>query len=559
MSLTRVRWLTAVCLSLGITPLCQAQEVWRPVARSVAPAVIASAGSPPANAAPPVVTIGKPIAIASSAPTMSPPALPVVVRAAHQGGTIIRGQAPDLDSGSPYPPPVLTAPGGMIAPGVAVAAGPYTSQEVGRFNAPAMDGVTIPQIEMAPSPTSGDPVYSTPAGVATLPPPPPVTIPAVTIGLPRGQETRTVSATMPAVGPVDPPPPSASDLGTAPPQPIGSYSPYSISNQPDSVAPPGVVPPPADITPGVATDRAVAPGFWEKCRHLFDFGDRGTSSGRCSFQSDHSFDAISSPVTMPFYAEDPRSLTEVKPIFIYQRIPGNTPNFGGGNVTFFGTQARLAVTERFSVVMSELGYLWLDPRNPVDPAQRGSGFSEIKIGPKYTFLRNCDTGTLGAFGVNFELPVGSGKNFQNTGSASIDPYFSFAQSFGRLPAGFGSLNFMNTTGYSASVDRTRSEFFYTQLHLDYNVANANKFFPLVELNWLHYTSSGNRGDLGTEGADLINLGSSTRQGKDYVSLAGGLRYRFTDNIQAGAAVEVPTTRETGLSSYRLTFDVIFRY
>ena len=558
MNLTRIRWLTAVCLSLGITPLCKAQDVWRPVARSVPPTVIASTRSAPKPVAPPTVTLGRPIAIATS----SRPSTPVqqIVQTPRQGA-IVRGQAPDLDTGSPYPPPVPTPTQGMIppTPGVLMAEGPYSSQEAGQFNPPAMVGVTIPQLDMPQTPTTGEQIYPTNLATATLPPAPPTYIPAVTVGLPRGGETRTVSATIQASGPTDPPPPSSSDLGTAPPQPTGYSVPLSVSNQPDSVPPPGVVPPPADLSPGVATDRAVAPSFWENCRNLFTLGDRGHSNGRCSFQSDHSFDALSSPLTMPFYAEDPRSLTEVRPIFLYQRIPSNAANFGGGSVTFFGTQARLALTERFSIVMSELGYLSLDPSNPVAPAVKGSDFSEIKIGPKYTFLRNANSGTVGAFGMNFELPVGSSKNFQNTGSLSIDPYFSFAQTFGRLPAGFGSLNFMSTTGYSFSIDKARSEFFYSNWHLDYNVANANKFFPFIELNWLRYTSSGRNTNVGTEGADLINFGSSTRRGKNYISTATGLRYRFNENIQVGAGIEVPLSRERGLNDYRLTFDVIFRY
>lgn len=554
MSLTRVRWLTAVCLSLGITPISQAQEVWRTVARSVPPIVIASTGSAPKPVDPPTVTLGTPIAIATSSRPSSATS-PVV--GTTRPSAIVRGQAPDFDSGSPYPPPV-PAPTISPRPGVLVVEGPYTTREAANFNPPAMAGVTIPQIEMQQTPTTGEQVYPTNTSAATLPPAPPIYVPTVTIGIPHRGETRTVSATMQAGGPIDPPPPSSGDIGTAPPQPTGSFLPHTVSNPPDGVPPPGLIPP-ADLSPGVATDKSVAPSFWENCRNLFSFGDRGHSNGRCSFQSDHSFDSLSSPMTLPFYAEDPRALTEVRPIFLYQRIPGNAANFGGGSVTFFGTQARLALTERFSIVLSELGYLSLDPSNPVAPATKGSDFSEIKLGGKYTFLRNGNTGTVGAFGMNFELPAGGSKNSQNTGSLSIDPYFSFGQTFGRLPSGFGSLNFLSTTGYSFSIDNARSEFFYSNLHLDYNVANANKFFPLIELNWLRYTSSGHHTDVGTEGADLINFGSSTRRGKNYISAATGLRYRFNECIQVGAAIEAPLSRERGLSDYRLTFDVIFRY
>src|SRR5262245_64994375 len=158
-----------------------------------------------------------------------------------------------------------------------------------------------------------------------------------------------------------------------------------------------------------------------------------------------------------------------------------------------------------------------------------------------------------------EIPAGSSKVFQDTGQASIVPYLSYGQTVYRLPSGFGALNFMGNLGYSISTDNQRSEFFYTNLHLDYNVAGLNAFFPLVEVNWMHYTKSGNNVNLGFEGADLINFGSATRQGRDYVSLAIGARYRFSNNIQFGAAVQFPVTNEQGLADYRLTFDMIFRY
>src|SRR5262249_16951909 len=126
------------------------------------------------------------------------------------------------------------------------------------------------------------------------------------------------------------------------------------------------------------------------------------------------------------------------------------------------------------------------------------------------------------------------------------------------PNGFGTVNFLGTLGYDFATDNKRSEFFHLHLHLDYNVANIG-LFPLFELNWLRYTKSGKNVDFGTEGGDLINFGSATRRGKDYLTLAVGARYKFSENILAGAAIEFPTTNERGLNSARLTLDVIFRY
>src|SRR5262249_37634984 len=80
-----------------------------------------------------------------------------------------------------------------------------------------------------------------------------------------------------------------------------------------------------------------------------------------------------SPVTNPFLFEDPRSLTEIRPIFIYQRIPGGQPDFFGGNISYFGTQARVAITNRLSFTINKLGGIWINP-NDASPIGGDGGF-----------------------------------------------------------------------------------------------------------------------------------------------------------------------------------------
>jgi hypothetical protein len=96
------------------------------------------------------------------------------------------------------------------------------------------------------------------------------------------------------------------------------------------------------------------------------------------------------------------------------------------------------------------------------------------------------------------------------------------------------------------------------MHLDYNIANTN-FYPLLEANWFHYTKAGRNSDLGFEGADLVNFGSRSLDGRDFFTLAAGLRYKFTENFQTGLAAEFPLTHQEELTSFRLTLDFIFRY
>src|SRR5262249_773786 len=133
------------------------------------------------------------------------------------------------------------------------------------------------------------------------------------------------------------------------------------------------------------------------------------------FQSDHCFDCFISPVTNPFLFEDPRSLTEVRPIFLIQAIPNSNPAFRGGNAEFFGIQAPVAFTERLSLTINKLGWTAINSGDGA-PAAGGVGFSEVQLGPKFTFLRNVEARFIGAAGVIFQIPAGRETVYQDTGS-----------------------------------------------------------------------------------------------------------------------------------------------
>jgi hypothetical protein len=291
------------------------------------------------------------------------------------------------------------------------------------------------------------------------------------------------------------------------------------------------------------------PGFGHES---FDGG-----SGRGLFQSDHCFDGFISPVSNPFFFEDPRALTELRPIFIFQGAPTKNPVFRGGDVEFFGVQARLAVTERLSFVLNKLGGVWIEPHNPDADFQSHSGFAEIDLGPKFTFLRCESTGTLGAVGLTFQIPAGDRQVLQDTGNLGLVPYLSMGQNFFRTS--YGSFNALGTIGYDFSIDKKRSENLFASLHLDYDIANLHRFYPLVEVNWFDYTRNGTSENLSFEGRDLFNFGSQHVSGHSEVSIALGGRVKLNECIQFGTAVEFPVTSQHDLMSYRVTADIIFRY
>lgn len=289
--------------------------------------------------------------------------------------------------------------------------------------------------------------------------------------------------------------------------------------------------------------------FGERLHGLF--GNHGEM-----FKSDHVFDGFISPVTNPFLFEDPRSLTEVRPILMYQQVPGSQPDLNGGNIWFFGTQARVAFTNRWSLVFNKIGGISVNPGSG-SPFDGGTAFSELWLGPKYTFVRNEDAGRLMAAGLQFQIPVGSESAFQDTGSLSLVPYFSYAENFCR-DWRIGSLNAMLGTGYSISVNNQRSDYYYLSAHLDLDVGNSHQFYPLTELNWIIYTSDGTSRPIGSEGRDLINFGGQAK-GNGMITWAIGARYKFSESAQIGGAFEIPIAGPRDVYSYRFTLDFILRY
>jgi hypothetical protein len=287
-------------------------------------------------------------------------------------------------------------------------------------------------------------------------------------------------------------------------------------------------------------------------------GGFGGSSGRAMFQSDNCFNGFISPVTNPHLFEDPRALTELRPVFMWQKTPDSNYVYQGSNNFFADIQARVALTQNISLVVNRLGWVWSDVANPLQGIQSGNGFSEINLGPKFTFIRNETSGTVAALGLNFILPTGAAQVNQNTGNLSLAPYFSIAQNFGRTD--YGSFNFMNTTGYSLGVDSLRTDFVYASFHLDFDIADAHKFYPLVELNWTYYTFNGSSRDVGFEGNNLVNYGSAGVAGHSDLTLALGGRYKVSEHFQLGLAGEMNVLGGSRhLDLFRLTFDVIFRY
>ena len=272
------------------------------------------------------------------------------------------------------------------------------------------------------------------------------------------------------------------------------------------------------------------------------------------FCSDHEFESMISPVTNPFLFEDPRALTEVRPIFLYQQVPNSQPNYQGGDIWFAGVQGRVAFTERLSLTINKLGVVGTNPKSSLLPG--GTGLSELWFGPKYTFYRDDQAGRIAAAGVQFQVPLGNAKVAQDTGDLTIVPYASFGQTF--LKSRIGTFNALAGTGYAFSINTKRSDYYYASGHVSLDVLDKQKFFPLAELNWFQYTTDGTTRFLKGEGTDVVNFGSLAKS-SGLLTGAVGARYRFTRHIEVGAAYEFPLSGNRDFFKNRVTVDLILRY
>jgi hypothetical protein len=272
--------------------------------------------------------------------------------------------------------------------------------------------------------------------------------------------------------------------------------------------------------------------------------------------SDHAFDHFATPISNPFLFEDPRSLTEIRPLFIYQSVPRQQPNFQGGDLYFFGARGSIALTERFSITLNKLGAISVAPSG-ASPFDSEFGFAELWLGPKFTFYRDPQFSTIMAAGAIFQIATGNEKVFQDTGDLSVTPYISVGKTLTEF-RNLGSLNAIATAGYTFGTTRDRSDYFYLSGHLDFDLFNRQRFYPILEFNYFQYTTDGRARPFRGEGHDLINFGGQAKGASLVTGTIGG-RFKITEAAQIGAGYELPLFGNKDVFRYRFTLDLIFRY
>ncbi len=261
------------------------------------------------------------------------------------------------------------------------------------------------------------------------------------------------------------------------------------------------------------------------------------------------------PLTNPVFNETPYITTEARGIYLYNEIPdGDDFVTDGGNIHLGALQLRLALTERLGFIATKDGYADANFDSVLDDE---SGFANIAFGLKYAIISDPESESILTAGLRYEIPIADletgGIELQGDGDGFINPFVTGATTF-------GDLGLQASVGANIALDGDAdTSILHYSLHADYEV--FENFFPLIELNGFTPIDHGNRisGALGgLDGVDLLNFGSDDRD--TTVTVGGGFRYRFTDNVQIGLGAETPITdKEDTIMDYRVYADLVLSF
>ena len=272
--------------------------------------------------------------------------------------------------------------------------------------------------------------------------------------------------------------------------------------------------------------------------------------------SDRCFDDFISPMIDFVHFEDPRNLTELRPIFVHHRFPstlgpGAIP--AGGDIQLFAAQFRIALTDRLSLIAVKDGYVIDNSEGTLDTIL-DSGWVDVTAGLKYNFLRNTETGTLGSAGFTYEIPLGREATLQALGDGEFHFFASGGQ---RLMC--GNAHLLTSFGWQLPVDQSvQSTTVHWNNHFDVKLTDTVYLF--TENSWWHWVSDASNGTaLGVSGQDLLNLSANDVDGNHLVTHNVGAKYKPRGGLELGFAYEFPLTDFKDIIQDRWQFEAIFRY
>jgi len=257
-------------------------------------------------------------------------------------------------------------------------------------------------------------------------------------------------------------------------------------------------------------------------------------------------DQAINPVTNPVFFESPLVQSEIRPIFMSQRLD---PGFLGAPVDarIYAVQLRYAITDRLAIIATKDGYVELNPKGPA----KSNGWADLAAGLKYALIRSDKHQFVLTPGFTFEIPTGNHNVFQGNGGGELNLFVSAMKGWGNLHA-TASLGGRIPFDFSRETASVRYS-----AQLDYWVCRW--FIPFVSFNAFTTTSNAKALPFTNEGFDLINFGATSASGHTQGALGGGFRTRILSNLDFGIAYEYGLIDRNDVLKDRITADLIWRF
>jgi hypothetical protein len=273
-------------------------------------------------------------------------------------------------------------------------------------------------------------------------------------------------------------------------------------------------------------------------------------------------------ISNPLFNETPYITTEVRPIYLHQKMPSNQAGLFGGSINLVAAEIRIALTDNLGIIATKDGYAWIDFDGTTNTVTNDpKGLANLALGLKYAFHNDVENGSILSAGLKYEPPTGTisintvlpypldNVDLQESGDGFINVFVTGAKRFEKL-------GLQASVGVNAAIDSDHdSSMIHYTLHADYEIVEG--FFPMVSLNGFTIYDEANRPGMttaavaGFDGVDLVNLGCSIDCGT-VLTAAGGIRMKATDNLMFGVDLEKSIARQD-LLDWRGYFDMVLHF
>lgn len=272
--------------------------------------------------------------------------------------------------------------------------------------------------------------------------------------------------------------------------------------------------------------------------------------------TDHRYDDFISPMINFVYFEDPRQVSEIRPIFVNHWVPRNIGTGGavstGGTVQLYALQIRARLTDRLSLIAVKDGFI-VDHTNGVLDGVLDDGWADVTAGLKYSLISDPKSGGLLSAGFTYEMPIGSQKALQDIGDGEFHFFLTGGQRFLN-----GDAHLLSSIGYRVPVDSgSQTTAIHWSNHLDYRI--TKKTYVFTEIAWWHFTDDAGAGLPGIAGQDLFNLTATGVKGENLVTQSVGVKLKPNPKTEIGLAYEFPLSDFQDIISSRLMVDLIYRF